>query len=365
MSGNPKICLIYTGGTVGMIEENSVLRPPEDPSDFLKTAPELEDIADIELEVVLNKDSTNVNHHDWQLIAEAIHRRRNDGFGGFVVAHGTDTMHFTASALAFAFGPDLNYPIVLTGAQTIPAVTHGDARVNLLRAARTALEPIAEVCIAFGDYVWRGCRSQKKDERRFDAFESPAFPPLAYITEIIDIQPLAKRTELGKNGDAQFRPGFANGIFQVSLIPGLQPSMLESTVESDECKGLILQSFGAGNVPDAEGYSFEDLVRFAVSNEKPVIITSQFPANSTLETEYAPGLRAQDAGAIPTGNMTAAAAVAKFRWVLSLVEKELESEKIPADQKLLRVSEWMQRKYVGELGGYEESFSDPDPRAFA
>src|SRR5690242_6858568 len=117
-----------------MVRKGGTLRPPDDPSDFLKVAPELRKLVQVEPVFLLNKDSTDMNPDDWIDIANAIHERLDQGYEGFVVAHGTDTMHFTASALAFACGPNLGLPIVLTGAQTIPEVPHGDARVNLLRA---------------------------------------------------------------------------------------------------------------------------------------------------------------------------------------------------------------------------------------
>src|ERR1700722_4017921 len=171
--GLPKVCLIYTGGTIGMIRENNVLKPPVDPSSFSQIAPEIDEIAKLDFVQLLNKDSSNMTPSDWTTIAKAVHSRMPPKFGykGFVIAHGTDTMHFSASAVPFEFGPNLNMPIVFTGAQTDASVLHGDARINLVRAVRVALEPIAEVVISFGDYVFRGCRTQKRDERRFNAFD--------------------------------------------------------------------------------------------------------------------------------------------------------------------------------------------------
>src|SRR5262249_21139118 len=142
---------------------------------------------------------------------------------------------------------------------------------------------IAEVVICFGDYVFRGCRAQKKDEARFDAFESPAVFPLAYITEEIRVSPNAKKRKPGI-GEIDFRPTFASGIFQVSLIPGLEPELLSPLLEAPQCKGIVLQSFGAGNVPSKMPFSLLKFIREATERGKPVLITSQFPANATLHT---------------------------------------------------------------------------------
>lgn len=320
----PRVCLIYTGGTIGMVEGDfGGLRPPDDPKDFLYVAPELEEIVDLEFVALLNKDSTNMLPGDWSLMAQAIYERRDAGYSGFVVAHGTDTMHFSASATAFALGGALPFPVVFTGAQTIATVRHGDARINLVRACKVATENLAEVVIAFGDYVFRGCRAQKKDERRFDAFESPAQFPLGFITQDILLTPLANpRPPAPPSQEWRIRPRFAEGVLQVSLIPGLEPALLRPALERPECKGIILQSFGAGNVPNVDPYSFADIIREATAAYKPVVVTSQFPANATLHTSYEPGRAAVRAGAIPTGNMTASCSVAKFRWAMAWAEDE-------------------------------------------
>ncbi len=346
----PKICLIYTGGTIGMNRlSDGTLKPPSDPTDFLRVAPELDEIVDLEFVPLMNKDSTNVNHHDWAAMANAVYQRKGDGYKGFVIAHGTDTMHFSASAVAFALGANLKFPVVFTGSQTIPEVRHGDARVNLLRACKVATEDIAEVVISFGEFVFRGCRAQKKDERRFDAFESPAYFPLAYITEDIIINPLATKKANGERGEINLKSEFSDGVLQLSLIPGLEPGLLSNCLADDKCKGVILQSFGAGNVPNEGEFSFESVIREATSMDKPVIITSQFPANATLHTAYAPGRAAIEAGAIPTGNMTAACAVAKFRWVLAQVDKMIVEDIVSLEERIDTVREMMATVYVGEM----------------
>jgi L-asparaginase len=333
-----------------MIEEETdmgtVLVPPKDPEQFRMVAPELESLYDFEFVALMSKDSTNMTPNDWSAIAEAVYSRRHDGFDGFVIAHGTDTMHFSASAVAFALGKNLNFPVVFTGAQTIPGVPHGDARINLLRAFKACTTSLAEVVIAFGDYLFRGCRAQKKDERRFDAFESPAFFPLGNVTEEIILSP---NTRLRKKdcGDIELRNTFASHIVQVSLIPGLEPILFEPVLHSGMCEGVILQSFGAGNVPNENGFSFSGFIAAATKRGIPVIITSQFPANATLHTKYKPGRDAVNVGAIPTANMTASCAAAKFRWVIAQV-KELFSG-ADAKTRLNEVRRMMNTVYVGEM----------------
>lgn len=355
-----RVLVIYTGGTIGMKKVGEVLMPPDSAEDFLAIAPDLKKLgAEVELFPLLNKDSTNITPDDWVEIANAIFDRRSEGYRGIVVAHGTDTMHFSSSAVAFALGNTLNFPVVFTGAQTIPDVPGGDASRNLVNACRVALTELAEVVISFGDYVFRACRAQKKDEKKFDAFESPAYFPIAYITETIDLQPIAF-TKSNKRAtgltETNFIPCFEKGVLQFELIPGLEPELVRPMLSGRLCKGVILKSFGAGNVPDDVDYSFIPLITEAVHERGiPVIITSQFPANSTRETAYAPGVAAQRAGAIATGNMTSAAAATKFRWVLAQVNR-LD---VGAEEKVRRVRQMMSTVYIGEMSSGGDSIERP------
>lgn len=351
MPERPRLCLIYTGGTIAMEEgESRVLRPPERPEGLLEIEPAVRQMADIDFVPLCNKDSANMTVDDWTALARTIYDARQRGYRGFVVAHGTDTMHFTASAVAFALGPNVGFPVVFTGAQAPPSARHGDARTNLLRACKVALENIAEVVICFGDYVFRGCRAQKKSERNFDAFESPAYPPLAFISEAIEVRPFAdRRTRNAAGGDIELRAEFAHGVLPVTLIPGLEPELVQPCLESSFCQELVLRSYGAGNVPNLGSHSFLPLIERAVALNKPVIMTSQFAAGATMHTRYQTGVDAVRSGAIPTSNMTNAAAVAKFRWVLAQVLREIQQGKLAEAEKIRAVRDGMNRVYVGEM----------------
>lgn len=348
----PRICLIYTGGTIGMVREGGILRPPSDPDSFNRVAPEIQQMAEIDFVPLLNKDSTNMTPADWSSMARAVQERMgpDHDYKAFVIAHGTDTMHFSASALAFAFGPNLNVPIVFTGAQTDSSVLHGDARINLIRAVKVATEEpgIAEVVITFGDFVFRGCRAQKRDERRFNAFESPALYPIADIMERLLVHPVARRVQPNPQ-PLTFLPDFESNVLELSLIPGLRPERLRALLDPSVCDGIMLQSFGAGNVPDADEYSFGPFIQAAVDAQIPIVIASQFPANSTLDTVYEPGVRAIEAGAIPTGNMTNAAATAKFRWILARVRAEVNAGHTKQADKLAKIGYLMAKPYVQEM----------------
>jgi L-asparaginase/Glu-tRNA(Gln) amidotransferase subunit D len=111
-----------------------------------------------------------------------------------------------------------------------------------------------------------------------------------------------------------------------------------------------LQSFGWGNVPDEKHFSFEEVIRHAVHDlKKPVIVTSQFPAGSTIGSAYAPGKKAVEAGAIPTGNMTSAAAGVKFRWVLAGVDRMIQEGGLTAGERIEEIRSRMTTPYVNEM----------------
>ena len=328
---------------------NGVLHPPDNPDDFLKIASELSVISDYDFVALLNKDSSNIIPADWTTMANAIFSRLDQGYAGFVIAHGTDTLHYSSSALAFALGNQLNVPVVFTGSQTIPDVVHGDARTNLLRAALVAQSQLAEVVISFNHSVYRGCRVIKTNERSFDAYASPGLGAIGDIAEHVKLSPIAKLRSLKTKNEIDFRPLFSEGILQLSAIPGFHPQLLMPALDSAQCKGIIVQSFGAGNLPDTDLYSWSEVIRYATQQLIPVVISSPFAANSTLDSAYSPGISAIESGAIAVGNMTQATMMVKFSWVLAQVEQAIANGSLTRAGTLKRIAELLQSNYVDEM----------------
>jgi L-asparaginase len=348
MSANakPRICILYTGGTIAMlVGRNGVKRPPEDPADFLNIAPQVRTIAEISFYPILNKDSIDMVVSDWITIARAIYDRRKDGYSGFVVVHGTDTMAFSASAVAFALGPHLNFPVVFVGGQTVAALVHGDGQINLIRACIVALKPLAEVVICFNDSVFRACRAQKRDDRDFDAFESPGFEPLCDIKDRIELRPHARRP-LSDGPDIDLKATFSDGILMILMNPVTPPEMLMPVIESHKCTGLILQTFGGGNVPIQDGFTYIHVIQRATELGKPVVVTSLFPSNPNeyQYLNYESGIKAKNEGAIQISGLVFPALMTKFSWVLPQLGQ------IPDKSKKFEVFErLMKTPYVGEI----------------
>jgi L-asparaginase/Glu-tRNA(Gln) amidotransferase subunit D len=322
-SKGKKLCVINTGGTIGMVERGDKIVPPRDADEFRSYFKSLDSIAErVEFTNLFPpRDSINVFPNQWTTLARYIYARRHEGFDGFVVAHGTDTMAYTASAVAFALGPQLSFPVVFTGAQTTPDVAYGDAHVNLYRACEVAKKDIPEVVISFGNFVYRAVRAQKKDDRRFEGFESPTYPPLAEITGEINVRRELLRPLPKHKKGITLRADFVTSVLIVSQFPGLEPDFFEHLLQDENnqqvCHGVIVQTLGAGNVSSEPPYSFIPFIERAYQLGIPVIVTSQYPPDPGTHTKYTPAEAPIQAGAIHAGNMTMAAAVAKFRWVLA------------------------------------------------
>lgn len=355
-SGSKRLCVINTGGTLGMIQRGSKVVAPRDEDEFKAYFSSLRTIAKtIEFHNLFKaRDSINVFPDQWIMLAEYIYLRRHDGFDGFVVAHGTDTMAYTASAVAFALGRHLNFPVVFTGAQTTPDVAYGDAHVNLYRACEVAKQKIPEVVISFGNFVYRAVRAQKKDDRRFDGFESPTYPPLAEITGEINVRHELIRRLPKIPHDIILKADFEHSILIVPQFPGLEPEFFDRLLISEDerlnCRGVIVQTLGAGNVTNLKPYSFIPFVKRAHDLGIPVIVTSQYPPDPGTHTKYTPAQAPIKAGAIHAGNMTLAAAVTKFRWVMAQVRARRDWHAMtPADKRALVETLMVERSVVGEF----------------
>lgn len=290
--------------------------------DVRERVPTLDELAKVTPEEIMKKDSTNMRPADWTIIADRIHQL-SDQFDAFVVVHGTDTMTYTAGALALAFGRGLTFPIILTGSQ-LPLIEPGsDARFNLensFRAAEAAVrQKVAEVMISFSHTVLRGCRARKRSEVHFDAFESPACDPLATIDRIVVFDLHAR-----KRADADrlnYRPFFAEEVLHVRLTPGMR--FLDRILALRPLKGVVLESFGAGNIPSSDDdrenpYSLVPVIKELATLGIPVVTTTSFVGGRTRQDIYQTGQAALNAGAIPAFDLTTEMAHVKLMWLLGL-----------------------------------------------
>ncbi len=304
-----RLLLVHAGGTLMMRgNENAVLAPGDYERDLLTEVPLLNKIADVDTRILMEIDSSDMQPEDWLTIARTIHQEI-DNYDGVVLVHGTDTMAYTASALAFLL-PDLDRPVIVTGSQRPLERIRSDARQNLIDAFQLATKPIPEVGLAFASKLMRGCRATKLDAWGLDAFHSPMLTPLARLGIGIDladhILPGRKRTPF----DDRLEPR----VLAVRLFPGLDPQLLMGAIDSG-VRGVVLKAFGAGNVPTLQR-SLIPIVEHAQQLDVPVVIVSQCLRARVDLSRYVGGAAAMNAGAIGAGDMTDEAALTKLMVTL-------------------------------------------------
>jgi len=303
-----RIHLLHTGGTLGMWAVSGRLAPGPFLSGILSDVPELARVAEVDVEILMNKDSSDMTPSDWDEIAAAVEAKM-DAYDGFVVIHGTDTMAFTASALSFALR-GLKKPVVLTGSQRPLSAIPSDGRLNLVSAVDLATRDVPEVTIFFGRQLLRGNRSSKVSVERYDAFESPNYPPLGRVGLDVDLHPALVR----RPGAEPFRrlAGFDTNVAHVTCWPGAPATSVSRAVEAG-AKVVVVGAFGTGNVPGTEWPRAFDAAR---RRGAVVLLLSQCGHGSVRPHLYAGGRAALEAGALAGHDMTLEAAISKSMHLL-------------------------------------------------
>lgn len=310
----PSLLLVYCGGTIGMRQDpvTGALRPHFAPEDMLRAAPMIQKYYNVNAHFVTDMDSTNIQPHHWSEVASVI-AREYDNYDGFVVAHGTDTMAYTATALSFAL-QNLGKPVVITGAQVPSEKLGSDGPENLTHACQVAATlDLAEVAIVFGTRILRGNRSTKISESERNSFISPVFSDLGAIR----LEPQITYPNIRRRSGAplKLKNGFEGNVAAIQIVPGLQPSAVNAVIDSG-IHGLILESFGPGNVPNQEN-SLLPCIQRAKEKSVTVVISTQCIYGTTRMYMYEVGQRAFEMGVLPSRDMTPEAAYVKLKWVLA------------------------------------------------
>ena len=266
----------------------------------------------IELDALI--DSANLQPANWVDIANKLLACWDD-YAGFVILHGTDTMAWTASALSFMLkGTDK--PVILTGSQ-IPLI---EPRSDALDNVRTAImlaaeESLREVCIYFDRLLMRGNRCRKLRSNAFNAFDSPNFPYLANAG--IRVKLNTERWLPPSAKDFQVPAFVPDAVAVLPIYPGISAGLAAAVLDSSDRRGLILESYGVGNVADANTGLMEVLAA-AVKRGIVVVNTSQCPTGAVEQGTYATGAALERMGVVPVGDMTPEATFAKLHFLLGI-----------------------------------------------
>lgn len=314
------ILLIYTGGTIGMIQNHST--GTLESFNFEHLLSHVLEIRQFNLQISSLTfdepiDSSDVDISHWQTLVRMI-ADNYDLYDGFVVLHGTDTMAYTSSALTFML-KGLNKPVVMTGSQLPIGALRTDGKANLITAIEIAAAKradgtpmVPEVCVIFHEQLFRGNRVTKIDTDSFNAFDSPNYPLLAKAgTEIkYNAESIARHAP-----GARLSPHYAMdpSIVIFSLFPGLRPTIVESALNSPELRGIIFRSFGSGNAP--HNPALLRSLKTAADEGKVIVNVSQCISGCVHQERYGTGLQLADAGVVSGRDMTLEATLAKLMFL--------------------------------------------------
>jgi len=299
----------------------------ESVGDFYRFLPDLQREVSLEFFSIANLDSTDITPDHWVQIAEKI-REHYDSFEGFVVVHGTNTMSYTAAALSFAL-QNLRKPVVLTGSLLPINDIGSDGRMNLVFAIRAALLDIAEVCIALGPRVLRGCRAKKTEQSIVQTFDSPRFPALAYFDTSVHLHPWRM---VRRKRNLVCKADFDTNVTTITLHPGMPESVLHAILDAKP-HGIVLRAYGLGMLPE----QLFPWLRVVEKEEIPLLITSQLVRGTIDLHRYRKQVTLEKLGVISGKDMTLECAVVKLMWVL----KQTKNAK--------RRRELLEKSLVGEL----------------
>lgn len=271
-------------------------------------------------------DSTEMNPGLWTKIAEIIFEQYEQ-YDGFVVLHGSDTMAFTASALSFMF-QNLSKPIIFTGSQLPIGTIRTDGKENLITAIEIAASSdengvplLQEVAIYFEYSLYRGNRTTKISATQFEAFSSPNYPELAIAGVDIDYR-LPKYES--KTNPLELFTAFDNRVALLKIFPGFSPMVYQSLFDFSKVKGIIIESYGSGNVPSDE--SFKTLISKYLKEGGVVLNITQCSTGAVHQGKYETSSFFSQVGVVGGSDLTTEAAVTKMMYLLGKYDNKSEIE---------------------------------------
>lgn len=320
MDNNSKkaILVIYTGGTIGMIKDQATgVLKPFNFDNIYQQIPALKWF-DFKIDTFCFDpviDSSNMNPVFWVEIARVI-RDNYETYDGFVVLHGSDTMAYTASALSFIL-ENLNKPVILTGSQLPLGMIRTDGRENFITSIEIAAASqdetpvVPEVAIYFENRLMRGNRTIKYNAEHFEAFRSPNYPSLADVGVYIKyhysyiMRPNFKKLKLHDSLDTN--------IAILKLFPGISPQLVNSILNLESLKGVVMETYGTGNAP-TERWLLTAL-KNAIGRGIVVLNVTQCQGGSVEMEKYQTGIALRDIGVLSGRDITTEAALTKMMHV--------------------------------------------------
>ena len=306
-----KILFLATGGTIACKTTEDGLTPMMSSEELLGYVPLAKEFCSVDAVQIMNIDSTNIHPEHWLRVAAEIEKHYEE-YDGFVIAHGTDTMAYTAAALSYLIQHSAK-PIVLTGSQRPIGMDVTDAKSNLLDSLRYASwSKAGGVNIVFGGKVITGTRARKMNTKSYDAFSSINYPNIAVIQEkgIVQYLPFEPET-----APVKFYHTMNPRVFVLKLIPGIRADILK--LAEPEYDAFVLESYGVGGIPEGENYDFHSQIEDLIKHGKTVVLSTQAIYEGSDISVYRSGHMAkQEFGIMESYDMTMEATVTKLMWIL-------------------------------------------------
>lgn len=321
MAKKPNILLIYTGGTIGMVKDykTNALKA-FDFSQILKKIPELQQLnCSIDTISFDNPiDSSNMNTSYYIKIVTIIEENYNN-YDGFVVLTGSDTMSYTSSAISFLF-ENLRKPVIFSGSQLPIGDLRTDAKENLITSieiacARENGNPIiSEVCLYFEYKLYRANRTTKINAEQFEAFASMNYPPIAESGVHLNFNKQILFVPNNYNQELIVRKKLNDNVVVLKLFPGITENVIESILNIKGLKGIVLETYGAGNAP-TENW-FVSLLSEAINKGVKIVNVTQCAGGSVILGHYETSIQLKEIGVIDGKDITTESAIAKLMYLL-------------------------------------------------
>ncbi|MDF3028015.1 MAG: L-asparaginase, type [Fluviicola sp.] len=318
MKTTPKVLVIYTGGTIGMV--NDPLTGSLTAFDFGDVYKHIPELARLNVELTTHAfphpiDSSEMNPLWWKEMAELVYNKYHD-FDGFVILHGSDTMAFSASALSFML-QGLTKPVIFTGSQLPIGTIRTDGKENLVTAIEIAAAKtengsprIREVAIYFEYSLYRGNRTSKVSASSFEAFRSPNLRPLAVAGVHIDYT----GETINASSGLELFTDFDTSVALIKLFPGLNWNIYESLFDTEKTKAIILETYGSGNAPSDK--KFHELLLNYLEKGGIVLNITQCSTGRVEQGKYETSSFFEKNGVLSGFDLTTEAAVTKTMYAL-------------------------------------------------
>jgi L-asparaginase len=315
-----KILLIYTGGTIGMLQDEITgTLKPVDFNNLVFQIPELKKfdyVLDIDSSIK-PIDSSDMSPEVWQQLATIIENNYNN-YDGFVVLHGSDTMAYTASALSFMV-QNLSKPVILTGSQLPIGTIRTDAKENLITAIEIAASKtngqatVPEVAIYFEYQLYRGNRTHKYNAEQFEAFRSPNYPVLAEAG--VHLKFNSNNIAKASSEELKIYKKLDTNIVVLHLYPGIPKKVVEATLQIEGLKAVVLKTYGSGNASTQAW--FITALETAIQKKIFIVNVTQCNAGLVEQGKYATSKQLQKIGVLSGADITTEAAITKLMHLLA------------------------------------------------